>query len=302
MTLSVGGNDLDFSDIVKGCFLRLVARTAPACDVFIEIARDKIQNGTLQSFIETTMVQIINKSTRDNSKLFFTGYPAFFHVDTQLCNEVSFALFVEARVTPNVPCDLKMRPCLTQELRRTVNQLTFEFNHMLSAAAKRVNAEKGQKVHLIDPNPAFDGHRWCEVDEFGQEVNEPDKIRAETWSFLSNWPDNKLDGRIAGPYAQDPMDLSLGDFNTNTTPKPPSSAVCGDTADPKNDILCAIAQINEDPTSPQHQAFMQQHDEIRAGNFSANHIKWWMITSIFKTFHRRTLGEKAYADLIIEAS
>ena len=300
VTLSIGGNDLGFSDIVDGCFVRFFRTKSPDCEKSISRARDILKNGTIQSFIEITLVQIINKSTRDDLKVFLTGYPAFFNVDTKFCNDVSFSYWPPIpRNVPSSPCDAKRKPCLSQEIRQTANDLSIEVNRMLAAAVQRVNAEKGPKVHFIDPNPAFNGHRFCEVDD-GKEVVEPNPDRADTWFFLSEWHDNKLDGGIAA--AAEDIDPTLGNENANTTAIPPSSSVCGDISNPKNFVLCAVAQINEDPTSPEYQRLVEDQKEIQSGNFSAHHIPWFIPTRLAKTFHARTLGEKAYADLIIQAS
>ena len=143
-------------------------------------------------------------------------------MDTKFCNDVSFSYWPPIpRNVPSSPCDAKRKPCLSQETRQTANDLSIEVNRMLAAAVQRVNAEKGPKVHFIDPNPAFNGHRFCEVDD-GKEVVEPNPDRADTWFFLSEWHDNKLDGGIAA--AAEDIDPTLGNENANTTAIPPHRA------------------------------------------------------------------------------
>lgn len=59
---------------------------------------------------------------------------------------------------------------------------------MLSAAVEGVNTGLPQQhVWFIDPNPRYDGHRFCE-----EGVNDPDAARDDTWLFLSGWQDNSL--------------------------------------------------------------------------------------------------------------
>ena len=296
VALSIGGNDLGFADIVDGCFVRIHRANSPDCQKSIDTANDKIKNGTLQSNIETALVQIINKSKNPNLKVYLTGYPAFFNVDTEYCNEVSFAFFNFGHTTPTKHCNVDTKPCITQGFRRTVNQLSTDVNSMLSAAVDRVNQEKGSNaVNFINPDASFDGHRFCESSN-GQDVQEPKTSRSDTWFFLSAWPDNKLDGTLAS--LEDAADPSLGNANTNTTAIPPSAAVCDGSILSANYVLCAMALVNEDPTSPEYALLAQQQEEIRNGNFSASHIEWWKPTRELKTFHPRTLGQNAYAELI----
>lgn len=296
VALSVGGNDLGFADIVDGCFLR-VWGSAPDCQGAIDTANDKIQNGTLQSFIETSLVQIINKSKNTDLKVYLTGYPAFFNEDTEYCNQVSFHIWNSGHTLPPFqPCDPKGFPCLTQDLRRTVNQLSANVNNMLSAAVDRVTSEKGANaVKFINPNASFNGHRFCESPN-GKDVHEPDPSGSDTWFFLSNWPDNKLDNTLAD--LEDDFDPTLGNANTNTTAIPPSASVCDGSVMSENYMLCQMALVNEDVTSPEHAFLVEQQDEIRNGNFSASHLRWWGHAGLAKTFHPRTLGQNAYAELI----
>jgi hypothetical protein len=197
------------------------------------------------------------------------------------------------RNEPSSPCNADRKPCLSQEIRQTANDLSIDVNRMLAAAVQRVNAEQGPKVHFIDPNPAFNGHRFCEVDD-GEEVIEPNPNRADTWFFLGEWHDNKLDGGIVA--AAEDIEPTLGNENANTIAIPSSSSVCGEISNPKNFVLCAVAQINEDPTSPEYLRLVQDQKEIQSGNFSAHRIPWFIPTRLAKTLHARTLGEKAYAD------
>jgi hypothetical protein len=296
VTLSISGNDIGFSLIVDACFLKVFGNLAPKCPEALASARAILSEGAILQFVEITLVQIINKSSRDDLKVFVTGYPTFFNVDTQFCNKASFDFWGIGKAFGF--CGGAV-PCLTQELRRTVNQLSIDLNRQLDAAVRRVNSEKGDIVRFIDPNPAYNGHRFCEVDD-GVEVKEPDPSRADTWFFLSAWPDNKLDGTL-DVIAKD-IDPALGNENANTTALPPAASICTNIRSPQDYFLCQMARVQENSTISQHFLLEQQQAEIAAGNFSAQHVEWWKPTREIKAFHPRTLGSKAYADLIIRAS
>ena len=91
-TLSIGGNDVGFFDILDACVLRVEQAFAGECDPAVNSAYDKINGFNLFHDIASTLRQIIDKSGRADFKFYQTGYPAFSNVDTGSCDLSTFLL------------------------------------------------------------------------------------------------------------------------------------------------------------------------------------------------------------------
>ena len=228
-----------------------------------------------------------------------TGYTAFFNVDTDWCDTTTF-FFWDLTGGHGGAFDPKIRPALSKDLRLRLNNLVTDVNRMLAGIVDEISAGIPQTVQFIDANPLFNSHRFCEQDA-GQDVQEQDKSRQDTWFFLSGWPDNTLDNAIAADSASELSELSTG----NTTAIPDVATACanvvdGSDNDPYDVLLCQIAQVNAEPTLPEYQILVDDQASIHDGNVSAVNIPWWIPTRQAKTFHPRTLGQNAYAQAIME--
>ncbi|WP_400994263.1 SGNH/GDSL hydrolase family protein [Agromyces sp. GXQ0307] len=74
VTLTVGGNDLGFSNVMTWCF---VITWAPGtCDSYLDSAESLISNGTLGARITSTVNAIAAKAPK--AKIVVTGYPLLF--------------------------------------------------------------------------------------------------------------------------------------------------------------------------------------------------------------------------------
>lgn len=180
---------------------------------------------------------------------------------------------------------------------------------MLSQVVDSVNrAYPEQRVHFINTDAAFNGHRFCEKDG-DTEVIEPDSNRIDTWFFLSGWPDNSLldAATSSGNEVQELEELRAG--NLTALPDPNT---CTTTADGDNDwydnILCHAARAvllppPADDPGPNLAAdvVQQQMQSLAAGNFTALEVPWWVPTRSAKTFHPKTRGQNAYKLLIMNA-
>ena len=110
--------------------------------------------------------------------------------DTDWCDDTSFRIY-NPHHTSNPLANGE--PWLTKDLRTKLNTMVTNLNTFLSGIVDAVNKyyQNNERVVFIDPNPYFDGHRWCDQDN-GQDVKEPDANRMDTWFFLSSWGDNSL--------------------------------------------------------------------------------------------------------------
>ena len=216
--MTIGGNDLGFYNILTSCVLWVGGPLAGDCDKYVQKAYNALQGRDLYDNIQEAMKQIIDKSGQPTFMIYFSGYPSFFNTDTDWCDDTSFRLwYPHHRDTP-----LEWgEPWLSKALRVRLNNLVRDLNTFLSQIVDSVNSYyRTQRVKFIDPNPAFNGYRWCEQ-EGGQDVHEPKMDRMETWFFLSAWPDNNLPENMMGAETALMQELSEQEAgNTTALPDP----------------------------------------------------------------------------------
>ena len=185
-TISVGGNDIGFYNILTACVLWVGGYWAGDCDTEITKAYEMLANPDLAASIAFALKEIIDMNDEEAFKIYVTGYVTFFNETTSLCESSSFRIY-----NPHYDSTHKEegQPFLTMALRTKLNDLVKALNAMLSRITDSVNAEypDAQRVAFVDPNPAYAGHRWCE-----DGVLEPNNDRLDTWLFLSSSPDNNL--------------------------------------------------------------------------------------------------------------
>lgn len=174
-TLTIGGNDIGFFDILNACIFQfgwLVGGAYTSCEDQLAGSSDQIKNN-LPSKLDSTILAILSQVSNSGFKLYMTGYAAFWNNETTPCNNVSFN-FWETK-----PED---RANLTQELRTSMNDMLGDLNAEISAAVKRANNHDERKpVVFVDYNDAFSGHRYCE-----EGMKEPDPDNEDRW-FQENW-------------------------------------------------------------------------------------------------------------------
>jgi len=100
------------------------------------------------------------------TKLFVTGYPAFWNHDTDYCDKKSFKL--------NCPNNSVLP--LTKEKRLKMNQLTDKLNAKIKSIVD--NWPTHADLIYVDVNSKFGGHRFCEKD-----VEEPSYRNSKIWFY-----------------------------------------------------------------------------------------------------------------------
>ena len=185
-TISIGGNDIGFYNILTACVLWVGGYWAGDCDTEVAKANEILASPDLYANITSALKEIIDTNGNDAFKLYMTGYVTFFNEETPLCESSSFRLY-----NPHYDATHKEegQPWLTRALRAQLNDVVVTLNTMLSHITESVNAyySNTQRVVFVNPNPAYAGHRWCE-----DGVYEPNNTRLDTWLFLSGTPDNNL--------------------------------------------------------------------------------------------------------------
>lgn len=190
-TLSVGGNDIGFFDIINNCIFQFYITNT--CEDQIKIAQGKIDGDEFHSNLDSVISTILKNARASQFRLYMSGYAHFWNVDTTQCNDVTWSYWT--RDNP---------PYLTQDFRRALNTLTSNLNNAINDAVNRANvADSRQPVVFVDYSSAFNGHRYCE-----DGVTEPDPNRADTWLFewdtteaITTTETDFPDGSIEAQYA-----------------------------------------------------------------------------------------------------
>ena len=193
-TISIGGNDIGFYNILTACVLRVGGWWSGDCDTEVAKAYETLGKPDFSTQIASALKEIIAKNGNDAFKVYMAGYVTFFNESTLLCDRTSFRIY-----NPHFDNSSQEtgQPFLTKALRTQLNNIVTALNTELKRVSESVNAHfaDAQRVVFVDPNPAFAGHRWCE-----DGVYEPDNERPDTWLFLSSSPDNHLPETPPGKF------------------------------------------------------------------------------------------------------
>jgi hypothetical protein len=85
------------------------------------------------------LLQIVTKSGRTDFKIYFTGYPAFFNVDTTYCNDITFFYWAPHHRPAPINDGYTY---LSQQLRLQLNNLLMSLNQFLSGLVNDFNAQR----------------------------------------------------------------------------------------------------------------------------------------------------------------
>ncbi|KAI0380577.1 SGNH hydrolase [Hypomontagnella monticulosa] len=306
-TVSMGGNDLGFSDIVWYCVItpntaRLGSTNRKLCleaEAKANALMDDNGPDGIRSKLSNAYRRILLKSGRRDFHLYVTGYIKFFNPDWTDCNKSTFH-WRWARYDGPTDWPTNRIVFLTQDLRRELNGLVEKLNKVIEAAVNDANygLPGGPQVHFVDVNPRFGTHRWCEPGPW----HEPDPTVQSTWFFLSGWPDVPMDGQ--GLDGSDSTAAEISHLMQDGSIKLPDANTCeadnGEDADPYAWYMCRISQtIAEDPDGPMAKDFANANADIAKGDVNSQHIGFFTPTRQIKTFHPRSPGMVGYRDAII---
>lgn len=156
VTLTVGGNEVDFFGILNECVHQW--RPLSTCDTEWQKSMSLIESN---EFIDNygRLVKETVQTLKPGARLLVTGYAKFFNEETEYCDHVTFS-----RTDPS--------NLLTREVRTKLNDLINKLNDVIVAAVQTYGAQ------YIDMDKIFEHHRFCE-----EGVLEPDPDRDDTWFF-----------------------------------------------------------------------------------------------------------------------
>ncbi|KAK6417952.1 hypothetical protein LTR95_017261, partial [Oleoguttula sp. CCFEE 5521] len=169
-TLTIGGVDVQFPEILRSCIYDLGPITP--CEEQLSDTWQLLRAPELVTVIE----QVINTAIRagrkqywgSRFKLYVTGYNTFFNAGTEICSNKTFSIWGQPS---------KNALLLTKELRHEFNRMTAALNIVIQQAVARQAPYGALYVDWQSPD-ALATHRFCEPT-----VVEPDKHRGDTWFF-----------------------------------------------------------------------------------------------------------------------
>lgn len=137
-TITVGGNDIGFYDILTACILRVGGFLAGDCNAEQQKAINMMNDRTDDSLFNAivgVLTEIFLKNGNDAFKIYMTGYPTFFNAATESCQ---YSCFEEWN--PHYDWTLIDRTVkLTQTLRGQMNSLVTQLNNLLMAVQTDLN-------------------------------------------------------------------------------------------------------------------------------------------------------------------
>ena len=176
VTLSMGGNDIGFKELVTRCIYDMTQFTSLDCQTVIGQSRAKLED---PDFI-TGAVDVINKAIQKaqskglppSFKVFVVGFAQFFNEQRPQCD--TQWLYVPKILHPISQSDRGAN--LTTPLRQQLNLLARDLNIHLKTAVMRANITSPNQAFFVDWDAQYTGHRFCDRDE-------PNPADPETWFF-----------------------------------------------------------------------------------------------------------------------
>lgn len=327
-TLSVGGNDLGFFDVMNACIFRFYGWHSGTCAAALAAADAALQPGAaLDRRLALLLVEVLDRvrwERRPGFTLTVTGYARFFDDTTPDCDHMSLAVWTGGGVGG---AGLLGGPRLSRDLRARLNALVLAANARLAAAVRAANARfrdddddddggkdrRHPRVLFVDYDDAFRGHRFCEPG-----VVEPAYDRDDTWFFLVGGPDNDATTTAA------PNETSFSSSSSSSSP-PPSALGSDDDIDDQHQQQ----QQHPLPRTADHHPLVEPEACLeparRRGDWGelalchmatarardpslrpayrgavAENSMWGVPTYYGKTFHPRSRGCEAIRDSIYE--
>ena len=198
ITMSAGGNDVGFADVVDACFFQY---TSWDCEPELQKMKDRIRGADFARNLDNLIQATRKKLAYPNSRIFWTAYAKFFDTTTKDCDSVTWATWAA----------WGSREFLTQARRTQVNDLVDLLNRKIEDAVKRA----GPQVVFVrwEDKVAQIKGRYCEpgVDEHPKKGDNRDSLAFYEWysnlddiamehDLLTTQQDPKQQAESMGPY------------------------------------------------------------------------------------------------------
>lgn len=282
-TLSVGGNDMGFFDVMNACIFRFYSFYSGTCEAALEAADAAVRSSVFEQRLAVILHEVLDKvawEKRPRFSISVTGYARFFDADTPDCDDMSLGVWYGG-------------PKLSRDIRGRMNALVDAANAKLRRTVELVQEGfRGARprVVFVDYDDLFEGHRFCEPG-----VLEPAYNRTDSWFFLVGGPDNARNETTWPNGTNGDPDATRYQREKVLSPLSPlvDPHTCLERAQERGDwgelAVCYMAMAKHRDTS-----LRPAYDGITAQNM------WWVPTYYGKTFHPRTLGHEAIRDRIYQ--
>ncbi|KAG4425337.1 hypothetical protein IFR04_001487 [Cadophora malorum] len=193
-TLSVGGNDVGFANVVADCVMLNTA----SCESSLNATEAKVRDPNLVAQLVETYLSILEIAPVQDFTLIVTSYARFFNEVTEECDE---HFFIRGRY-------------LTREFRGRLNRMIEGLNTLIRVAVAIVQMQlvfggSRMGVFFEDWDGGFEGHRFCEVGEEGDTRS----WERDAW-FFTVAGDDILEGgkmvkdeEVSGPMGEGRVDF-----------------------------------------------------------------------------------------------
>ncbi|KAL8685964.1 MAG: hypothetical protein Q9218_007437 [Villophora microphyllina] len=169
VTLTMGGNDIGFKELVTVCIYSLRIFTFKDCDRVLADSQARVEDPKFEDEATNVIIATLRKGVArsgPNFKVYVTGYAQFFNERALQCNDVSF----KPRLSPFA------KQFLTVDKRQTLNKIARDLNSVLRTAVIRASIGAPGRVIFIDYDRQFEGHRFCDR-------HEPNPDDPDTWFY-----------------------------------------------------------------------------------------------------------------------
>jgi hypothetical protein len=292
-TLSIGGNDLGFSDIVIKCIM-VGSLIGTSCEDALKKAesiagispRDSAAHGDALADLYKVYQDTLD-TAGGNFTLVVTGYAQFFATPqgNTDCNNGQ----IQLAAVQDIGTDTRPSLPLTVELRDRINTGVNAFNNMIKATVSEV--QKGlerdnvddKRIIFVDIDPIFEGHRFCEKGA-STDAGFPEFTNT-AWFFSSAFRSDILPGgRQVVPRADDDSPrLQLDRRGTS------------DCSDPYYAWDCAFGELQaRDPDMPVNEK------EYPKGRSLTDILLELSKNMVMKAFHPKSVAYDAIRQKIAE--
>ncbi|KAK6522110.1 hypothetical protein TWF281_002677 [Arthrobotrys megalospora] len=197
ITLSIGGNDINFADLADACVFGFRKKNNERCEELRRLAAvSLLPFGDLRNYLRQTYVRLINayynngiannlQGRKPHFTIFVTNYIELFRVDpptgqTTNCGDISF----KYKAVPGpVDTNPDAHPRNMDRTERLYwSQLLGVLNTVIHNAIADVNAMGAQyanRVVYVDVDPLYDNHQFCEPG-----VTEPAYFFTKSYFYL----------------------------------------------------------------------------------------------------------------------
>ncbi|PGH02190.1 hypothetical protein GX51_04764 [Blastomyces parvus] len=261
VTLSIGGNDAGFFNILNACVYRFYGIRSGDCNEQLTKSRRLISSEKFADAYNKTLTNILAKGTGPHFRLMALGYSPFF--DEALsddCNKKSFGYW------------RMWRPKLTVNLRRQLNEIPLHLNNRMVQLIKAMDDER---IVWVDWAPKFKDHLFCQ----------PGKKRPSdgnnTWFFDIDFSSKNLSAGDVDVDACAKRSIDSGDWGHR--------AACG--------IALVHTRYGEYPQIRRWGSDNEAQDEDEDDdNFSADYLP--NKRGLARVFHPKPQGYMAIAEAI----